>query len=606
MCNGIDIMDTFLNNNINKCENSRPCQGLEGFRPSNRRRDWRETKSIINRAGLIWIVAIGAALMISAGPAFGQFTVQPLQLNFSVTPGKLVKSTLRVQSFDPNNVHNITMSVTELTQSIDGAWQIIEPNDLKDPNSPYNGFDISKLSSCKDWISLSPNRFDLDPSGFEPVEVTLRIQHNVRGFFGAGIVVSTSAMKGQGNVDIVLRFVVPVIVEIQDRPMPPRVQATDIGMEFIPSNGELRARSVATMDVENDGGTYSQLKPFVRIWSFTGEHWRVITTTDFDEKSIIPGAKLKLKQSIRKPLPSGKYKIAGILYVDGRRVKKIEKEIDYEGDKRITGVGADAPIDLEPLDLTIEGLPGASRTSTIKIINASNETVNIRTAMGLQGNLRYKAMGDVKGEDLDCTSWIKITPEQFTLRGEGGVQTLRVDCTMPEAATRYPCYYSLLALWASYPDGKDAGVTTTNICVRNKQIDVKPAAVVLKLTTPQDLGESKYLVGATFGNYGMVHFTPIKVKAGLTMPNGINRVQTFLWGDSSLMLPFEDREFSGVLDLSEIPADLYRFAAAIEYAPGVWVDKQMAVRVSIEGERRIINIVGVQEELGNLVQVKWQ
>jgi hypothetical protein len=30
------------------------------------------------------------------------------------------------------------------------------------------------------------------------------------------------------------------------------------------------------------------------------------------------------------------------------------------------------------------------------------------------------------------------------------------------------------------------------------------------------------------------------------------------------------------------------------------------VRVSIEGERRIINIVGVQEELGNLIQVKWQ
>jgi hypothetical protein len=592
MRNGIDRMDNSLINHTNRCDNSR--------------RDRRCTKSIINGAGLIWIIAVGAALMIPAGPAFGQFTVQPLQLNFSVTPGKLVKSELHVQSFDPNNVHPITLSVAELTQSADGGWEIIEPNDLKDPNSPYFGFDVSKLSSCRDWISLSPNRFDLTPLQVQPIVVTLRVQHNVRGFFGAGIVVTTGAMKGRGNVNIVLRFVVPVIVEIQDRPVRPNVKATDIGMEFVPESGELRARSVATMDVENDGGTYSQLKPFVRIWSFSDGHWRVITTTDFAEKSIIPGAKLKLKQSIRKPLPSGKYKIAGILYVDGRRVKKIEKEIDYVGDKRITGVGADAPIDLEPLDLTIDGLPGASRTSTIKVINASKEIVNIRTAWGLQSNLRYKTMGDVKGEDLDCTSWIKVTPEQFTLRGEGGVQTLRVDCTMPETATQYPCYYSLLALWASYPDGKDAGVTTTNICVRDKQIDVTPAAVVLKLTTPQDLGESKYLVGATFGNYGKVHFTPIKIKAGLVMPNGISRVSTFLWGNPNLMLPFEDRDFSGVLDLSEVPADLYSLAVGMEYAPGVWADKQMAVRVSIEGERRIINIVGVQEELGNLIQVKWQ
>lgn len=592
MCNGSDRMDNSLINYANKCGNSR--RGCFG------------TKKVVNGAGLIWIIAIVAALTISAGPAFGQFTVQPMQLDLSVTPGKLVKSELRVVSFDPNNVHNITLSVAELTQAEDGGWEIIEPNDLKDPNSPYFGFDTSKLSSCKDWISLSPANFDLAPGGQTPVLVTLRVQHNVRGFFGAGIVVSTGAMSTGGNVGIVLRFVVPVIVEIQDRPVRPKVQATDVGMEFIPESAELRARSVATMDVENDGGTYSRLKPFVRIWSFTDGHWRVITTTDFPEKSIIPGAKLRLGRTIRKPLPTGKYKISGILFVDGRRTKKIEKEIDYTGDPKISGVGADAPLDLEPLDLTIEALPGASRTSAIKVINASKETVNIRTAWGLQSNLRYKAMGDIKGEDLDCTNWIKITPEQFTLRGEGGVQTLRVDCTMPETATKYPCYYTLLALWASYPDGKDAGVSTTNICVRNEQIDVTPTAVVLKLTTPQDFGESKYLVGATFENCGKIHFTPIKVKAGLVMPNGISRADRFLWGNPNLMLPFEDREFSGLLDLSGVPADLYTLAVAMEYAPGAWIDKQMAVRISIEGERRVMNIIGVQEELGNLIQVKWR
>lgn len=584
-------MDACLNNNTNKSDNNKPRQS-----GANR---------IVDRAGLIWIIAIGVAFLVSASPAFGQFTVQPMQLELAVTPGKLIKSDLRVQSFDPNDVHDIYLSVVELTQLEDGSWDIIEPNNFTDPNSPYFGFDISNLSSCKDWISLSPNTFQLDPWGVVPVEVTLRVERGVRGFYGAAIIATTSPMQGAGDVSVVLRFVVPVIVEIQDRPIRARVQATDIGLEFIKASEQYPARSMVTMDIQNDGGTFSRLKPAVRIWSFTDGHWRVITTTDFPEKSIIPGAKLKLKANIRKPLPSGKYKAAGYLFVDGRRVKTVEKEIDFVGDTSITGVAEDAPVDLDPINLSIDGMPGATRTSTIKVYNASKETINVQTALGLQSILQSNAMGEVKGEDLDCTGWIQVTPEQFTLRGEGGVQTLRVISTMPETAAIHPCYYSLLALWATYPDGRKAGVTTTNICVKNKLVGTEPAAVALKLTL-QDLGESNYLVVARFGNFGMIHFVPIRVKAALTMANGINRASTFMMGNPNLMLPFETRDFSGVLDLSYVPADVYALAAAIEYAPGLWAPKQMAVRVSIEGERRIVQVLEIEEELGELIEVQWK
>jgi len=590
MRDGFNRMDACLNNNTNKSDNNKPRQS-----GANR---------ILDRAGLIWIIAIGVALLVSANPAFGQFTVQPLQLELAVTPGKIINSELRVQSFDPNDTHNINLSVVELSQSIDGAWEIIEPDNLTDPNSPLFGFDISKLSSCKDWISLSPNTFDLDPYGVVPVVVTLRVGRGVRGFYGAAILATTSPMQGAGDVSVVLRFVVPVIVEIQDRPMRPRVQATDIGLEFFESSGQYPARSMVTMDIQNDGGTFSRIKPAVRIWSFIDGHWRVITTTDFTEKGIIPGAKLKLKENIRKPLPSGKYKATGFLFVDGRRTRKIEKEIDFVGDTSVTGVAEDAPVDLEPVDLSMDGMPGATRASIIKVYNASKETINVQTALGLQGILQSHTIGQVKGEDLDCTGWIKVTPEQFTLRGENAVQTLRVINTMPETAASHPCYYSLLALWATYPDGRKAGVTTTNICVRNNKVDAQPSAVTLKLV-PQYLGDSNYLVAARFGNNGMIHFVPIRVKAALTMANGINRVSGFMMGDPSLMLPSETRDFSGVLDLTYVPPDIYRLAAAIEYAPGVWADKQMAVRVSKEGERKIIQILGVEEELGELIKVQW-
>ena len=250
-------------------------------------------------------------------------------------------------------------------------------------------------------------------------------------------------------------------------------------------------------------------------------------------------------------------------------------------------------------------MPGAVRTGIITVYNASKETVNIRTAMGLPSILQHGTQGNVKGEDLDCTPWIKISPEQFTLRGDGGMQNVRIVATMPEQLTKaYPCYFTLLALWASYPDGKDAGYTTTNICLRNSKIDEEPHAVAIKVL-PHELAESQYLITAEFGNVGQLPFTPIRVKAGLMMPNGLPRVSTFLNGDISLMLPFEQRTFSEVLDISSIPADTYTLAAAIEYAPGLWEPVQMAVRVSIEGERRILEILGMQEELKQLVEIKW-
>lgn len=585
-------MDACLNGNKNESDNGK-------FRQSAANR-------IVNGTGLIWIIAIGAALLVSAGPAFGQFTVQPMKLELAVTPGKLVKSILRVQSFDSNDVHTINMSLTELSQTEDGAWAIIEPNTLTDPNSEFFGFDISKLSSCKEWISFSHNSFDLQPNGVFPLELTLRVQRGVRGFFGAGILATTSPMQGAGDISVVVRFFIPVIIEIQDRPARPKVQATDVGLEFIPS-GEYEARSMATISITNNGGTYSRIKPAIRIWSFTQGHWRVITTTEFQEKSIIPGASMKLKANIRKPLPSGKYKVAGLLYVDGRRTKKIEKEIDFVGDTSISGVKGDAPLDLDPVDVSINGMPGAIRTAKIKVYNASKETVNVRTAMGLPSILQLGALGDVKGEDLDCTEWVKITPEQFTLRGDGGQQTLRVVATMPkDLAMSHPSYFTLLALWATYPDGQKAGHTTTNICVRNSKIQEEPKAAAIKLV-PQDLGDSKYLIVTRFGNCGMVDFNPIRVKAKLVMPiSGISRVSTFLWGNTNLMLPFEERDFSGVLDLSYVPADMYRLAAAIEYAKGVWEDKQIAVRVSLEGDRRILQVVGIEEELSELIEVKWK
>jgi hypothetical protein len=404
-----------------------------------------------------------------------------------------------------------------------------------------------------------------------------------------------------------MQLVVPVIVEIEGRAVTPRIEATDVGMEFVPAGGAGPATTAVSMRIDNNGSSFSRLHPIWRVWSLSGGNWRVITTKEFGEQGIIPGAKLNLKANLNKSLPSGKYKLAAELYVDGRRTKRVQKEVDFAGDPKITQVAADKPLDLEPLDITIESLPGATRTGTVKVFNGADATVNVRTALGLPPVLQSTASGEVKGEDLDCTGWLKVVPEQFTLQGEGGRQNLQIVATMPNPVATHPCYYAILALWATYPDGQQAGVTTMPICVRNTNIQAQPEAVGLKISL-QDLGQSKFLVATTFANQKTIHFAPITVRAGViqsTDASGIPRTGAYLGGDPGLMLPFEMRQFSGVLDFSILPADTYLLVGRLEYAPNQFARTNKLIRVSIEGDQRVVQTIGTQQELGENVEIKW-
>lgn len=551
-------------------------------------------------------MVIAAALLLSSGTVFGQFTVQPMKLDLQVTVGKQVESALEIQNIDPNQAHTIDFSISELTQGEDGSWQIIDPNDILDPNSPFHGFDMSKLSSCSQWISLGVDSVTVDALQVVPVPLTVKVPRGQRGFFCAGIIASIRPRPDTTDVALILRFLVPVIIEIQGRPVRNRVQATDVGMEYLSAQGSRPATALLTMKIENNGVTFPRLNPVSRVWIFTEGHWKVLATTAFPDIGIIPGAKLNLKTSLNKSLPTGKYKVAGVLYVDGQRTRRIEKEVDFEGDPAIVRAAADAPLDIFPADLEVENLPGAKRTTLLKIYNGADETVNVRLGVGLPDSIKNTVYQGVKGMDLDCSRWLTVEPQQFTLRGEGGMQNVSIISAMPEDATTYPCYYSVLGLWASYPDGQNAGVSTSKICIMNKSQQASPQARATRLI-PTALSESKYLIAANFFNSGIDHFTPIKCKASVTTgTDTIPRASTLLTStERGVMLPFESRNFSGILDFANLPADTYRLSVALEYAPGLWAPKQIAIRVNIEGNRRVIDVVGTEEELPEIIEIQW-
>lgn len=542
----------------------------------------KERNAIVH-SYLFCAIVITVAILLSAETAFGQLVVQPMRIDLTPPPGKITKSSFEIQNYDPNAIHRVSITLVDVSQWEDGTWRIIEPND---------DFDLSKLSSCKNWITLTRDRVEVRAMRIVPVEMIIKVPPGTRGFYAAGIIATLEFPPGTGDVGVVIRYLVPVLLEIQKgRALRHKVELRDVGLSYSEPNGLRPATAMVSANIVNNGGTFSGLQVVGRVRVFSSGHWREVTQTEFRKAGIIPGVKLNLKQDIGRSLPSGRYKVAAGLYVDGRRVRAIEKEIDFVGDPTISKVASDVALTLEPSEVTIESPPGATRTSFIRIRNDSDEAVNVRTTLTIPPSLYGITFGDMFGNELDCSGWVTIMPEKFTVR-RGGRQNLRIKTSMPKTSDMHACYYALLSLYATYPDGQNAGVKTAYICVANSAVEAVPVAQPVRLNFAH-MENSRYLAVASFGNFGNIHFTP-RCSAVITNLMGVNAGQgkvLLTSTNSGLMLPIQFRGFSGVFDLSDYLAGMYFVTATLEYAPGEAVTNQIPIRISIEGDMRVVELI---------------
>ena len=560
---------------------------------------------------LVLLIAITVTMILPSGVAFGQYMVQPVELKLQSRVNKQINTALRIHSQEENQNLEIELKVVELSQAPDSEWQIFEP----DPNSVdyIPDFDVSKLSSCSDWIRLSTSKVELGPFGEVPVEVIIRVPPRVHGFYSAGILTTYRVAPEGSDVGYLLRYLIPVLIEIQSRTIQPKIKLLNVDMEHVPAAGEKLATTNIAVSVENIGETYSRLQPMARLEGFQDGHWRLITRAEFRDTGIIPGVQLHLESDIMRSLPSGKYKLAGAIYVDGRPGGAIQKEIDFVGDPTLQKAATDAPLDLKPTEVIINGSPGSTRTEILNIHNASDSTVNIQTLFALPTSLAGRASPTINGEALGCPSWLRIEPSQFEL-GSYQDKRVRVIAEIPSTMTDYPWHYAVLGLYAHYPDGQSAGLTTANVCVgqdRGMTPEVMVRAANLNIRDYDPL-KSEFLVLTEFTNDSSTFFTPKKCRAGIVYASGQYvsqvRASTSMRSDQpGIILPLETRRYSGVLDLSSVEAGVYRLETYLEYGVGQNVSKQSAIQVSIVNGRRTVTTIQTPDEIApnDIIVVNW-
>jgi hypothetical protein len=121
-------------------------------------------------------------------------------------------------------------------------------------------------------------------------------------------------------------------------------------------------------------------------------------------------------------------------------------------------------------------------------------------------------------------------------------------------------------------------------------------------------GGNEYYIVARYGNFGRIHFTPVRCRAAIVDGTGAVRSITSLTSrQTQMMLPFEARDYSGVIDISRVPEGVYRLAAELKYGQedAEKSDQQIGIRVMAQGGKKVIEVLQLQEDLGGKIEVQW-
>jgi hypothetical protein len=545
----------------------------------------------------IRVIGLLTVVLLAGNSAFADFFVQPMILRMTAQPGQRYVREMKLENSDPQSAETLTLRLAELTQKPDGSWMELRAGD---PN-------LSKavIRSCKDWLTVPENNIQVPAYQIVPFNLQVNVPPGTRGFYFASIIATTAPRlieTSQGVVNAVnVEMVIPIILEIQNIPMPRRIGLTGVGLDAQVQTEQAPAASNIIVDIANNGGSFSRLLPVVRVSAQEGTHWRRISEVKLPELVIMPGVKLHVKQDAGQALPSGNYRLDAFLFVDGLRGPRISNEVVFKGDPRIpsTGLKGDIPLTMQPAPLFIEMVPGAARSAVVNVLNGSEDEITINAEAVLPPHMESAQVQGIRGDDLSCANWVTVNPSKFTLKGHSR-RSIGILARMPKEAGKYPSYYADLKLHLFYADGKAAGTKETWICVENKPVTGTPS-LEAKVLTVSETSPSRYLVTGAFGNYGATHVNSLTCQGYLSVVGGggvgasiYKRFQMTCEavGQTGILLPFQTRSFSGVLDVSDVPENDYYVTAVLNWpgGPADGVQKQLVIKVKEQGGRKVASM----------------
>ena len=524
---------------------------------------------------LLALVVTLLALACAQSQAQG-FQVKPMKMDMVVPVGKVSETTLELANTTAENL-SLDVRLVELTQDKTGSWQMLSEPPASD-------------TSAFSWISLERNRVDMSPSTTETVRIRFSPPPNARGSYVAGIVAEQPPQPEATGLVVRIRFLIPVILQIDGRPARQQVELSDIAMSYQAGEGSTSATTLSTLSIANKGRTFSRFRGEVQISRKVEDNWRTVTRYEIPERSIIPGAEFEVQTDMARRLPSGSYRLRAEVYVDGRRIRPLEKDLEHQGDPTADTAAYDTTLVLEPKMVQMSATPGATRTSTVSIENSSSTPVEVRVSVATPKGLQNVVMGELQGTALSAEQFTEIRPSEFKLRANGR-QNVRVITRYPRDGVNQANYYGDIILEGRYEDGQSAGVTQSVIQLSNSQVEGKIEGVLDRLLVAEGTDQSQYVVQTRLVNAGSKHVEP-QLNASLLTGRGAVIAAASLEGEPGALLPLGIRDYSAVIDFATVEEGIYALRVVASDKGNEIVRRQVMVKVEVgETSQRLISIL---------------
>lgn len=518
---------------------------------------------------LVLLATLAFVLQVDVGFAQG-FMVKPMRIEVPAVAGRVAEVPLEIRNTAGDGAKLVEVRLANLGQTDSGGWRLIEVDAESEIPSPY---------SSLPWTSVVNPSVSIAPLRPATINIRMNVPANARGVYYAAVIAETPFPPDANGIAVRVRFLIPLVIQIVGRPVRQQVALADAVMEFVDEPG-LTPTTTAGLIVSNEGRTYSRVKGQLTVEIKLGDAWRPVTRVEVPEKAILPGVSLRLGDDLERRLPSGTYRLRGELSVDGRRVPPIIKEMEFAGDPTVDGLAFDTALLLEPASVTMDVVPGATRTTIVTVENPGTDPVRVSMVSTTPPGLAGVEMPGLRGIDISAEPWTEIRPAEFTI-GPGRRQNVRVVSRVPREDVQYPHYYADLLLKGTYADGQSAGETRSTVHLANSAVPAKSDAMVEQLSIAEGGGPTEYIVQARFTNIGNVDVTPVG-RVSLISSEGRFRQTVDLEGDAGIVLPLGKRNYSAALDLANLDPGYYAVRVVFALGNGHEISRQQVFQLENE------------------------
>lgn len=517
-----------------------------------------------------------AVLVPSAAKAQGIF-VKPMSIDVAMRAGETRTITVEVRDNQGDQQQRtVDFQLLDLTQNAAGSWELVPPD---------SDHEADRLASCRDWLELTSQSLELQPLQSSSAKLQIRVPLSARGVYFAAILATPrdDRPREQGQMAIDLSFLIPVIIEIQGRPVRQQIVIEQATLTKVEAQSSRPSTTKTALVIANRGKTFSQISGDVRVLYAHEDDWRAVARINLPKLRMIPGATLAPQLDLGRRLPSGRYKLIGTVHVDGRRLPTHEQEVDFVGHQSADKFLRGSALLLTPEEVSLKGQPGASRSTVVTVENVSSEPVRVQAAPIIPSELRGVAIGNLRGDELSCHGWIRVVPDSFTL-APSGRKNIKVVSRIPRDEELHPHYYSALGFWGSYANGESAGFASSMLHIATTDQETKTRGHVMKMNLASG-SESSYFVSAKFANTGLTHFQT-SGSIIITDTRGVRVLTKGLSGDSSTMLPMSIRVFGEAIDFSSVREGLYTLNVVLNHGNQDSTESTLPIRVAIEGDEK--------------------